>query len=166
MLMFRVIEYSNGQVSRRATQSVGEPIDWPPVAQSESSSLGRIRLPDGSSIDQQSPGEPFTSVDTPGIYVLERGDKTEQVAVNLDPTESRTSPLTMEQLESYGVKLKGRENPKEQSRLRDRQRQLQLAELEHSQKLWQWVLIIVAGIIVIETLVSGLWAKPAPEKAM
>ena len=83
-------------------------------------------------------------------------------AVNVAADESRTVPLTMEQLESFGLKLKGRDRPNDEQRQRDRQRQLQLADLEQSQKLWQQILFVAIAIVLLETLVSGWSRKQTP----
>ena len=97
------------------------------------------------------------SASTSGLYTLSVLGQTEQIAVNLSADESRTAPLSLDQLESFGLKLKARERPNEQQRQRDRQRQLQLAELEQSQKLWQIVLIAVIILLLVETFLSGFF---------
>jgi hypothetical protein len=89
----------------------------------------------------------------------------EQIAVNLAAEESRTVPLTQEQLESFGLKMKGSERPNEQQVQRQRQRQLQLVEMEHSQKLWQQILLAVIGVLLLETLLTGLFGAKRPAAA-
>ena len=75
--------------------------------------------------------------------------------MNLAADESRTNPLTLEQLESFGLQMKGRERPDDPQRQRQRQRQLQLVELEQSQKLWQLILVAVIAVLLLETFLTG-----------
>ncbi len=158
MLIFRLLEYSTGSKSRSGSQPVGSPLAWPATSFVESSSTGTVVLPDGTSIASLPLDQPFQQADRPGLYTLKVPGRTEQVAVNLAAEESRTTPLTLEQLESHGLKLKSQERPNEQRRERERQRQLQLAEMEQSQKLWQWILLAVIVVLLTETLVSG-WSR-------
>ena len=137
MLMFRLLEHSTGVTPRLGSQAVGSSLIWPTTSRVETATTGSARLPDGTELTSLPLDQPFVQAETPGLYTLRVPGRTEQIAVNLAADESRTTPLSLEQLESYGLKLKGRERPNEQQRQRDRQRQLQLAELEQSQKLWQ-----------------------------
>ena len=156
MLMFRLLEQSASIVTRQGTQSVGSSIAWPATSRLETAATGTARLPDGTEVELQSVNEPFTKTDSPGLYTLSVPGLSEQVAVNLSADESRTAPMTLEQLETYGMKLKSRERPQDQQRERDRQRQLQLAELEQSQKLWQQILLAVIVVLLLETFLTGL----------
>lgn len=155
MLVFRILEHSSGIATRTGSQDVGTPLAWPTISQVESSSTGSVRLPDGTERASLSLDQPFLATHVPGIYTMSIPGRSEQIAVNLSANESRTSPLTMEQLESYGLKLTGREHVGPPHILRQRQRQLQLVEMEQSQKLWQQLLIAVIGILLLETLVAG-----------
>lgn len=157
MLMFRLLEQSTSIVTRPGTQSVGSSIAWPVASRLETAATGTVRFPDGTEIESQSVEEPFSQTDSPGLYTLSIPGRSEQVAVNLSADESRTAPMTLEQLETYGMKLKSRERPQDQQRERDRQRQLQLAELEQSQKLWQQILLAVIVVLLLETVLTGLF---------
>lgn len=88
----------------------------------------------------------------PGIYVVSAPNSDPQKwAVNLDPLESRTTPVSVEELKSLGLPLtETAAQPTE-----DEQRQLQSRELEARQKYWQW--LITAGIVVLmlETWLAG-----------
>lgn len=162
MLMFRLLEQSSGISTRAGSQDVGTPLAWPTISHLESSATGSVRLPDGTELASLPLDQPFGKTAVPGIYTLSVPGRTEQVAVNLAPDESRTSPLSVEQLESYGLKLKGREHVVPQQVQRNRQRQLQLAEMENSQKLWQQILVAVIVVLLLETLISGWFGmKPS-----
>ena len=159
MLMFRLLENSSGATSRPEIETVGKDLVWPTRANLESTETGTAILPDGTELSSLPLDHPFTQTDVPGLYTLRIPGRTEQIAVNLSADESRTTPLTPEQLEGYGLKMKSRERPIEQQRHKDRQRQLQLAEIEQSQKLWQTVLFVVIGVLLLETLLSGFFGS-------
>ncbi len=156
MLLFRLMEYSTGTTPRPRSQSVGSALAWPVTSRMESAMTGTARLPDDTELKSLPIDRPFFQTDKPGLYSLGVPGRTEQIAVNLDADESRTAPLTVEQLEGFGLKLKARERSNEQQRQRDHQRQLQLVELEQSQKLWQSLLIAVTILLLTETFLSGL----------
>ena len=154
MLMFRMLEQATGITPRPGSQAVGSAIAWPTTSRVESSATGTARLPDGTELPSLPLDRPFTQTEKPGLYTLSVPGRTEQIAVNLAADESRTAPLSWEQLESYGLKLKSRERLNEQQN--QRQRQLQLAELEQSQKLWQMILVAVIVVLLVETFLTGL----------
>ena len=165
MLIFRLLEHSNGIIPRAGSQAVGSPIAWPVTSREESSGTGIARLPDGTELDSLPVDQPFEQTQVPGIYDLSVPGRIEQIAVNLAAEESRTVPLTQEQLESFGLKMKGGERPNEQQVQRQRQRQLQLVEMEHSQKLWQQILLAVIGVLLLETFLTGLFGVKRPAAA-
>ncbi len=158
MLIFRLLEHSTGVTARIGNRAVGHSLDWPTISRVESAATGTALLPDGSEVTGLPLDRPFDTTGIPGLYTLSVPGRSEQIAVNLAADESRTTPLTMEQLESYGLKLQGRDRPNDEQRQRDRQRQLQLAELEQSQKLWQQILFAVIAVVLLETFVSG-WPR-------
>ncbi len=73
-------------------------------------------------------------------------------AVNLAESESRTEPLGDDELERMGVIL-GTSVPDEVAA--QTQRQLRDVELESQQRLWQWLLIGVLGLLAMETGLGG-----------
>ncbi|HEY0982103.1 BatA domain-containing protein [Schlesneria sp.] len=158
MLMFRLLEHSSGITARSGNQIVGSALAWPSTSRAESATGGRVQLPDGTEIDSLPMEEPFSQAPTPGLYTLIVPGRAEQVAVNLAPEESRTSPLNVEQLEGFGLALSGRSPSEDPAARRQREQQLQLVELENSQKLWQRVLLAVIVLLLIETLASG-WSR-------
>jgi hypothetical protein len=167
MLIFRLLEHSNGIAPRAGSQDVGSELAWPAVSQLESTATGTAKLPDGTESTDLPLDRPFGDTRSPGIYTLTVPGRSEQVAVNLAADESRTSPLTLEQLESFGLKLKGRERLNAPQTQHSRQRQLQLAEMEQSQKLWQRILMVVLMVLLLETFVTGWFGmKPAMETAL
>ena len=106
----------------------------------------------------------------PGIYYfadsaqgLEAGEGL-QIAVNLDPEESRTDPVPIERLEASGIALATNSVLIEESHeeRRSRQRQLMNQELESRQKMWRWLLMSAIGILLLESAIASWRAKPKP----
>ena len=159
MLMFRLLEHSTKLTPRTEGQVVGSALAWPTTSRAETSATGMARLPDGAELSSLPTDAPFHATSTPGLYQLSVPGRTEQIAVNLAAEESRTNPLTLEQLESFGLKMKGRERSDDPQRQRQRQRQLQLVELEQSQKLWQLILVAVIAVLLLETFLTGWFAS-------
>ena len=109
MLMFRMLEQASGTTPRQGSQTVGAVVAWPTTNRIESSSTGSAKLPDGAELQSLPLNEPFRKTDVPGLYALTVPGRTEQIAVNLAADESRTSLMTVEQLESHGLRLTARE---------------------------------------------------------
>jgi hypothetical protein len=82
--------------------------------------------------------------------------------VNLDASESRTAPLSPDELEKRGLALssqtvKATVEPQERIRLHN-------AELENRQKLWRDLLIGALAILLLESWLAGRTARRAPVK--
>jgi len=73
--------------------------------------------------------------------------------VNLDAAESRTAPRPLDDLERLGVPLKPAPRPATSS-LQPMERRHQ-AELESRQKLWRWLILAAAGVMVAEIGLAG-----------
>lgn len=97
---------------------------------------------------------PTKAFDSPGIHQL----GTETIAVNLDPAESDTALLQMEQLDQLGVKQG--QSPSRAERLA-RIRQQRDTELESRQKVWRWLLVACLVLLIGETLWAARAARPA-----
>jgi len=94
----------------------------------------------------------FAETDLPGVYTIDSGGRASAFAVNLDPDESKTSPLTVETLEQFGARLA---NPARQAAAVEQRRQLQNLELESRQKLWRWLILSAIGVLIVETWLAG-----------
>lgn len=158
-LAFRMLEQASGAEPRASCVDVAAEISWPGTT-STLEARGNVRRPDGRELTDQSTQNPFTGTDTPGLYTLEVDGQAEVVAVNLVPDESRTQPLPIEQLESLGVKFGAVETPEDIQRSHDRQRQLQIEELEQNQKLWRWGILLVVVLLIAETWIAGRRGTP------
>lgn len=98
--------------------------------------------------------------DDPGIYEVawttSAGPRKSLFAANLDPLESRTSPLELDELAAIGVPLAkaAGEEPSD-----DEKRQLQSRELEASQRAWQWLILGGLLLLLLETWLAGRTAE-------
>ena len=118
-----------------------------------------IRAPDGSQIELPNGATSFDSADRPGIYRLNYNGTETPIAVNLPPDESRTAPLSVEELEQLGARL-ATKGP-QPAEIAQQRRQLQIVELENRQKLWRWLIVGVLGLLVAETALAGHLAHRA-----
>ena len=82
--------------------------------------------------------------------------------MNLDPQESNTAPLALEDLEKRGCRLASRV-PAEVDP--EQLRQLQSQELESRQKLWRWLILAAIGILILETWLAGRSRAHRPKLA-
>jgi hypothetical protein len=83
--------------------------------------------------------------------------------VNLDPAESRTAPLPIDQLEHLGVPLKPREI--EWAKQTEEKRRLHATELENQQKLWRWLTFAAVVVLLVETWLAGWLTRRTGVKA-
>jgi hypothetical protein len=103
----------------------------------------------------------YRTTQEPGLYEIEAdNDFKWTFAVNLDPNESRTSPLPVETLEGLGVPTRQPESaiedtPESRQQSAEETRLLAAQEIEHQQKFWRWALAAVLGLILIESLVAS-----------
>lgn len=158
-LLFRMLEEASGATTPLQNLTIGKEIGWPRSA-TANTMTGLVRRPDGSEQKDIAVNSPYAETYVPGLYTLQVGNSSDTVAVNVAPDESRTAPLPMEQLESLGVRLGEVETSAELRRNKERQRQLQLEELEETQKLWRWGILVTIALLLAETWIAG--GKPAP----
>jgi hypothetical protein len=97
----------------------------------------------------------------PGIYRLkwdsENGTQDVRLAANLDPLESRTSPLGLDELIALGVPVSENSAPLSL----EETRQLQARELESRQRFWQWIIFAALLLLLAESWLAGRLTSPA-----
>jgi hypothetical protein len=152
-MMQTILDWSGGAAPTRTQFEIGQVIPSP-VA---SSDLLRWVKPDGKSVEVAA-GTPFTETDTPGIYSVTVGTKLRQFAVNLPLDESRTAPLTPDDLASLGVPL-GSAPPVADAQAPMRQRLLLATELENRQKVWRWLIVGLLAVALVEIVLGGWLAR-------
>lgn len=146
--------YSMLELNRPARPTTQDQIVGDTLALGTFALPGVLTLPDGISTNLPA-GSGEVAFAQPGIHRLRFNDGKElAIAVNLDPAESRTGPLSEEELIRIGVPLNA--DPSTVSRtLAARIEQQKDSETESQQKNWRWLLAIAAGIFLLESWLSG-----------
>ncbi len=98
--MQTLLDWSGAAAPARFQFSTGDAIPSP------ASSGGEVQWqkPDGKT-EALAAGKPFTETDLPGIYTATFGGKQRRFAVNLPLDESRTAPMSPDELARLGVPL-------------------------------------------------------------
>jgi hypothetical protein len=149
-LLYSVLELSGGLKAQAAQYFVGDAV---PLTLSNATAAVTVRKPDGREA-RVTPGSPFAETDLPGIYMVNGTEPPVRWAVNLDPAESQTAPLPLEDLERLGVPLKIQAVA--MAKVEEaRKERLQAAELESRQKLWRWLLVATLLLLLVETFAAG-----------
>ena len=102
----------------------------------------------------------------PGIVEITDGGRLRRIAVNLDANESRTAPLSTDELERLGVPVAQR--APDAAAATNTTALLQGAEAEGRQKLWRWFLVAALAVLLFESALAGWTARRAtlkPEEA-
>jgi hypothetical protein len=152
-LLQTILDWSGGAAPLRSQFVIGESIPSPVSA----GDAPQWRKPDGKSVAVPA-GTAFTDTDIPGIYSVTAGAKTQRFAVNLPLEESRTAPLSLDDLARLGVPLRN-EKMFPIATTPGAQRHLQDAELEGRQKLWRWLLVALLAAALIEIVLGGWLAR-------
>jgi len=117
-----------------------------------------VQKPDCSTVQLKAGETRFSGADQPGVYAVTSTQPALRFAVNLDPAESRTAPLAVEELERLGVPMKVREV--ELARQLEQKRRLHDAELESQQKMWRWLIAAALVVLLLENVARRV-AHPA-----
>lgn len=97
----------------------------------------------------------------PGIYEWAAGGRVERFAINLDPAESRTSPLNREQLEERGLPLARPVEAKEKNK--PEAERLADTVVEARQKVWRWALVAALLALALEMVLAGRTVRTETE---
>ncbi len=103
-------------------------------------------------------GQPPTQ---PGLYQIQEGDSTREVALQVPSAESRINLISLDSFEKMGVPLHpGATGAAPAASAAPAVAQNELAPaLENRQKLWRWLLVTVAAILALESLYSLVLAR-------
>jgi hypothetical protein len=123
-----------------------------------------VHKPDGSTVTTPPAIAFFDDTDQPGVYTIDTAAGARSFAVNLDPAESKTSPIHVETLEQLGCRLVKRAGEVAEHD-REHLRQMQNMELEGRQKLWRWVILTAIGVLIVETWLAGRLRQPRLARA-
>jgi len=157
-LMLGLLEAANPQALGATTYHV---LDTVPLPAADGSNKPRvIHKPDGSTVTMKPDSSSFTETDAPGVYTVDGPAASWAFAVNLEPAESKTTPLHVETLEQFGCRLASptlsKPNP-------EHLRQLHNTELEGRQKLWRWLILAAVVVLIVETWLAGRVRQPRAE---
>jgi hypothetical protein len=159
-LLYATLDYSGAALPKPAQYVVGDAVpvggDVKPGSGASASAKISVQTPDGSRVDLVNDGRTFGQTATPGIYTVS-ADAPKRFAVNLDSAESRTAPLTVDELERLGVPM-ARQRPSV-AREQEREVRLQTDELEARQKLWRWFIVATIAVLLMETWLAGRTAR-------
>ncbi len=157
-LMHSLLRFSGLAAGESRRLTVGDAL---PI-QASDQTRAVVRKPDGTSV-QAAPGSASIVADQPGIYTVQTGGEPRRYAANIDPAESRTAPMPIEDLERLGVPVRTRDTtlkPTAAAAAAARQ-QLLNAELEGRQKLWRWLVVAALIVLLLETWLSGRLTRQA-----
>jgi len=149
-LLHAILDESSGLPPARAQYFVGDEIVLPPGAHPFT-----MRKPDGSEVPVAAGGK-FSATDQPGIYVANPGEL--RFVVNLDPEESRTTPLARDRLAALALPMvpsSAAQNAKAEAALH-----AVATETEQRQKLWRWLVIAAVIFLLAETLAAARLSAP------
>jgi len=148
---------AGGVTTARPTQlRVGDVLRVAAAAGAPGSEIA-VRLPDGSQARLAANETNFSGTIMPGIYTVTTAAGARRVAVNLDPAESRTTPLPADEFERLGAPVAVQTG--EAARETDRKVRMDNSELERRQKLWRFLLLAALAVVLIETWLAGRTAR-------
>ena len=152
-LLETMLEWSGASIQARFQFHTGDALPAPP------SSGGAVqwRKPGGKLTTLPS-GAAFLETDAPGIYAANSGGRERLFAVNLPLEESRTTPMSPDELARLGVPL-GWDSEQSAATARVERRRLRDGELENRQKLWRWLIAAALAVTFGEIVLSGWLAR-------
>jgi hypothetical protein len=151
-LLWSMLEQSGGVAAFATQYSIGEN-----VTLSAGTGATAVRGPSGTTVTIDGAGTAFGETAQPGIYELTGGSKPQRFAVNLDPNESRTTPLAVDELEQLGVPV-ARSKAGTAATVENKTL-LQGIEAENRQKLWRWFIAATLAVLLAESAVAGWTAR-------
>jgi hypothetical protein len=154
-ILYALLEQGASSVSPVTQYLVGDPV---PLRIPTSGPVSSVLMPDGSKVSLANGQTNFNQTIMPGIYSLDagQGQPVLRWAVNLDPRESRTAPLALDELERLGVPSASQPPP---TTATARLINLKNADLEVRQKLWRWCIIATLALLLVESWLSGRTAR-------
>ncbi len=151
-LLYSLLEQSGAPAARPGQYFVGDTVMLATVGANTNATV-TWRKPDGSQVETVKGEAGFSLTDQPGIYTVNLPSATQRFAVNLDPAESKTAPLPLDELERLGVPLKQQTTSAAQQA--EQKRRLLDSELEGKQKLWRWLILVAMALLAAETWLAA-----------
>jgi hypothetical protein len=148
-LLYALVEQSGAPPPPPVQYFVGDPV---PLTTLRTPGPVEVQF-EAATTRLESSASTFLDTTQPGLRTARAGAESFTFAVNLDPAESRTRPLTADDLETLGVPL-WREGASAAAQAASR-RQAHRSELEGHQKLWRWLVLACVGVLLVETWLAG-----------
>ena len=123
-----------------------------------------MRMPDGKTRPLLAGATSFAATGVPGIYRATVAGGETRFVVNLDPSETRTEPMSLDDLERLGVPAKTLGASAPSVGKDGKVPTLQAVETESRQKLWRWFLVATLAILLVESVLAGWTARRSPAK--
>lgn len=149
-LVWSVLDYANVTQAEIIHYFVGDSLPLP-VSTNPLTVLG----PDGGAHSPVAGATQSFATLFPGIYRVIADGAESRFMVNLDPAESRTEPLTMDDLEQLGVPAQSAAESRSTSGEEKRQASLLAVENEGRQKLWRWFIVATLAVLLSETILAA-----------
>ncbi|HVR37198.1 MAG TPA: BatA domain-containing protein [Methylomirabilota bacterium] len=164
-LMYALLELSGGWVDRPNRYTVGDDVELAGPGGRALEGTVRVRGPEGAERTIET-GKDRIRAEIPGVYSVIATGVTQIFAVNLDPMESETAPMSEDRLAQAGVLIETPETERAEMTAERRERLLAV-ELESRQKLWRWLIVTALVVLMLETLLAGRLTRRAtmPESA-
>ena len=148
--LYSILGQAGGIRPQVSHYHVGEAVN---LASLDSPQPLTVRKPDGLEIKLSAGDTTFSQTELPGIYSV-ASTQPLRFAVNLDAAESRTAPLSADELPRLGVPIRARE-PDDLAKQTAQKRRLHNAEIENQQKFWRWLIAAALAVLLIETWLAG-----------
>jgi hypothetical protein len=152
-LLYSILEQADGIKAQQAQYRVGDTVDLSAVVAKSGGAGLSVRKPDGSQVQLASGDTRFAQTEEPGIYEVVAAQSPVRFAVNMDSAESKTAPLSADELERLGLPMKAREI--ELSKQVEVRQNMHNTELESRQKLWRWLIAAALVVLMGETWLAG-----------
>jgi len=152
-LLYSILEQAGGLRAQLAQYRVGDIVDLAAIVAKSGGATVSVRKPDGSQVGLASGDARFTQTEHPGVYEILAQPSPVRFVVNLDSAESKTAPLSVDELERLGLPMKPHEIAlSKQVELRQ---SMHDTDLESRQKLWRWLIVTALVVLMGETLLAG-----------
>lgn len=155
-LAWSLLELGGGIGTVPTQYGVGDP-----VALRATDAATQVRTAAGATVPLNAGAAEFLETAQPGVYEASgaTGARPQRFAVNLDPNESRTNPLTLDELEQLGVPVA--RTAATSTETKESKTVLQGIEAENRQKLWRWFIVATLAVLLIESALAGWSARKA-----
>jgi len=151
-LLYSLLDQAGSISAQLAQFRIGDTVDLSSQATKNDGSTLSVRKPDGTQVQLAAGETRFAQTDLPGIYEVLTAAPV-KFAVNLDPAESKTAPMPVDELERLGLPMKS--VAAAPALIAAKQATLHKAELEARQKLWRWLIVAALALLLIETWLAG-----------